>query len=162
MPCNIWWHLCQLTQSSTLVFMLLDKGRFDWAGGQEHAALYSEADLCQGTVLFLRVVLTLNNDDLVTVESDLVWRSSGIYLHLVMCPPWQTVTDCGKKGYWIKRTNHRSIEMSWLAEIHRTEQDFGNKASGLFTAHHLPSFSSWSALLKSGWWWHSESTMIEC
>lgn len=49
---------------------------------------------------------------------------------------------CGKKGLWVRRTNNRPVEMSWPAKIRGPEQDSGNEASGLFTAHHLPSFSS--------------------
>eukprot|EP00069_Balaena_mysticetus_P012074 bmy_21562T0 len=30
---SVQWHPCQLTQTSTLVFMLLDKGSLDWDGG---------------------------------------------------------------------------------------------------------------------------------
>lgn len=58
-----------------------------------------------------------------------------------------------KKGLWIKKANVRSVEMSWLAWIHRIEQDSGWKASGLLTVHQLPSFSSLNkSTLKVHFW----------
>lgn len=90
-----------------------------------------------------RIVFTPNCDGLASVESSLAWKTSGLGLHLVLHLPWQTMADyVEKKDTWIK-VNVKSAEMSWLAQIPRTEQDEEYTASGLCTAYH-PLFSSLS------------------